>query len=74
VLLCVVTLNLNRQITGTLRGFDQFMNMVLDGAVDVKAKVDGRMRVGAVPRSYWVDVAWQSEEFTCLQCTLSELA
>jgi hypothetical protein len=35
-----VTLNLNRQVTGVLRGFDQFMNMVLDGTVDVKNKVD----------------------------------
>jgi hypothetical protein len=33
-------MNANRQITGTLRGFDQFMNLVLDGTVDVKNKVD----------------------------------
>ncbi len=31
---------MNRQVTGTLRGFDQFMNLVLDGTVDVKNKVD----------------------------------
>lgn len=35
-----VKLNLNREVTGTLRGFDQFMNMVLDGTVDVKNKTD----------------------------------
>eukprot|EP00197_Chlamydomonas_leiostraca_P011269 CAMPEP_0202865220 /NCGR_PEP_ID=MMETSP1391-20130828/5374_1 /ASSEMBLY_ACC=CAM_ASM_000867 /TAXON_ID=1034604 /ORGANISM="Chlamydomonas leiostraca, Strain SAG 11-49" /LENGTH=73 /DNA_ID=CAMNT_0049545027 /DNA_START=86 /DNA_END=307 /DNA_ORIENTATION=+ len=35
-----ITLNANRQVTGVLRGFDQFMNMVLDGTVDVKAKQD----------------------------------
>ncbi len=35
-----VTLNGNRQVTGVLRGFDQFMNMVLDGTVDVKNKID----------------------------------
>lgn len=35
-----VAMNANRQITGTLRGFDQFMNLVLDGTVDVKNKVD----------------------------------
>lgn len=27
-------------MTGTLRGFDQFMNLVLDNAVDEKLKVD----------------------------------
>ena len=42
-----VTLNLNRQVTGVLRGFDQFMNLVLDGTVDVKNKVDIGMVVGA---------------------------
>ncbi|KAJ9530946.1 small nuclear ribonucleoprotein polypeptide G [Haematococcus lacustris] len=35
-----ISLNGNRQVTGTLRGFDQFMNMVLDGTVDVKNKID----------------------------------
>jgi small nuclear ribonucleoprotein G len=45
--LCAVTLNLNRQVTGVLRGFDQFMNMVLDGTVDVKNKVDIGMVVSA---------------------------
>ncbi|KAF5826741.1 ribonucleoprotein LSM domain-containing protein [Dunaliella salina] len=35
-----IAMNANRQISGTLRGFDQFMNLVLDGTVDVKNKVD----------------------------------
>ncbi|KAK9789586.1 hypothetical protein WJX73_010480 [Symbiochloris irregularis] len=35
-----LVLNRNRQVTGVLRGFDQFMNIVLDGTVDVKAKSD----------------------------------
>ena len=35
-----VHLNANRHVTGTLRGFDQFMNLVLDNAVDEKLKVD----------------------------------
>jgi len=35
-----VSLNANRAVTGTLRGFDQFMNLVLDGAVDDKMKQD----------------------------------
>ena len=35
-----VSLNANRAVTGTLRGFDQFMNIVLDGAVDDKMKQD----------------------------------
>ncbi|KAK2076867.1 hypothetical protein QBZ16_005094 [Prototheca wickerhamii] len=35
-----IHLNANRHVTGTLRGFDQFMNLVLDNAVDEKLKVD----------------------------------
>jgi small nuclear ribonucleoprotein G len=35
-----VKLNANRQVTGILRGFDQFMNLVLDQTVDDKAKQD----------------------------------
>ena len=35
-----VKLNANRHVTGVLRGFDQFMNLVLDNTVDEKGKVD----------------------------------
>ena len=35
-----MTLNANRHVTGVLRGFDQFMNIVLDNAVDEKLKTD----------------------------------
>jgi small nuclear ribonucleoprotein G len=35
-----VHLNANRHVSGILRGFDQFMNLVLDGTVDEKLKVD----------------------------------
>ncbi len=35
-----VTLNANRHVTGVLRGFDQFMNIVLDKTVDDKDKAD----------------------------------
>ncbi|CAD7704595.1 unnamed protein product [Ostreobium quekettii] len=35
-----ITLNGNRHVTGVLRGFDQFMNLVLDQTVDEKMKVD----------------------------------
>lgn len=31
-------LNGNRKVTGTLRGFDQFLNLVLDDAVDGQTK------------------------------------
>ena len=41
-----VVLNRNRQVTGVLRGFDQFMNIVLDSTVDEKAKSDIGMVVG----------------------------
>ncbi|XP_062006503.1 probable small nuclear ribonucleoprotein G [Rosa rugosa] len=30
-----IKLNANRMIVGTLRGFDQFMNMVVDNTVEV---------------------------------------
>lgn len=30
-----VKLNANRMIVGTLRGFDQFMNLVIDNTVEV---------------------------------------
>jgi len=29
-----IKLNANRQVTGTLRGFDQFMNVVLDDTIE----------------------------------------
>lgn len=35
-----VKLNANRQVSGVLRGFDQFMNIVLDNTVDEKGNVD----------------------------------
>ncbi|KAB1214406.1 putative small nuclear ribonucleoprotein G [Morella rubra] len=36
VLACVaVKLNANRMVVGTLRGFDQFMNLVVDNTVEV---------------------------------------
>jgi small nuclear ribonucleoprotein (snRNP)-like protein len=40
VLLGAVALNANRQVTGVLRGFDQFMNIVLDNTVDEKSHTD----------------------------------
>lgn len=40
-----VTLNGNRAVSGVLRGFDQFMNLVLDGAVDEKTREDMGMVV-----------------------------
>lgn len=40
IVVCAVSLNANRQVTGVLRGFDQFMNIVLDNAVDEKNKTD----------------------------------
>ena len=50
--LCAVALNANRHVSGVLRGFDQFMNIVLDNAVDEKNKTDIGMVVcpSAFPR------------------------
>lgn len=44
-----VALNANRHVTGTLRGFDQFMNLVLDNTVDDKTKSDIGMVVRPTP-------------------------
>jgi small nuclear ribonucleoprotein G len=35
-----VHLNKNRKVSGTLRGYDQFMNIVLDGASDTTTSSD----------------------------------
>jgi small nuclear ribonucleoprotein G len=45
--LFAVVLNANRHVVGVLRGFDQFMNVVLDGTVDEKSKTD----IGMVVRN-----------------------
>ncbi len=42
-----VKLNANRHVTGVLRGFDQFANLVLDNTVDEKLKADLGMVVSA---------------------------
>ncbi len=42
-----MALNGNRKVTGTLRGFDQFMNIVLDQTVDDKTHTEIGMVVGA---------------------------
>ena len=42
-----MALNANRHVSGVLRGFDQFMNIVLDNAVDEKNKTDIGMVVSA---------------------------
>ena len=35
VFIIAVKLNANRMVVGTLRGFDQFMNLVIDNTVEV---------------------------------------
>lgn len=42
-----VVLNANRQVSGVLRGFDQFMNIVLDNTVDDKTHSEIGMVVSA---------------------------
>jgi small nuclear ribonucleoprotein (snRNP)-like protein len=54
VVLCsAVKLNARRQVSGIMRGFDQFMNIVLDKAVDDK---DGS-ELGMVVSSYACSLA-----------------
>lgn len=47
-MLSLVLLNADRHITGVLRGFDQFMNIVLDNTIDEKMKIDIGMVVRIV--------------------------
>ena len=42
----VVKLNANRMVVGTLRGFDQFMNLVVDNTVEVNG--NERNEIGMV--------------------------
>jgi small nuclear ribonucleoprotein G len=41
-----IKLNANRVVVGTLRGFDQFMNLVLDGTVEING--NERNEIGMV--------------------------
>ena len=43
-----VTLNGNRKIVGTLRGFDAFLNVVLEEAVDEKVTDGGDGYIGQI--------------------------
>ena len=48
-----VKMNANRMVVGTLRGFDQFMNLVVDNTVEVNGneKTDIGMVVGPLALS-----------------------
>ena len=45
----VVRLNANRKVTGVLRGYDQFMNLVLENAVE-EISAENRADIGTVVR------------------------
>lgn len=66
-----VTLNANRHVTGVLRGFDQFMNIVLDNAVDEKLKTD----IGMVVRHQLERMALMCKAFvtryTVVHCSFA---
>ncbi|KAH0656197.1 hypothetical protein KY285_031079 [Solanum tuberosum] len=47
-----IKLNANRQVMGTLRGFDQFMNLVIDNTVKVNG--NDKNEIGMVfSKSRW---------------------
>jgi small nuclear ribonucleoprotein G len=48
--LLAVKLNANRNVTGNLRGFDQFMNIVLDNTVEEVSETE-RNDMGLVVRA-----------------------
>lgn len=49
VIYIAVKLNANRMIIGTLRGFDQFMNLVIDNTIEVNG--DEKTDIGMVVSS-----------------------
>ncbi|EOY08289.1 Small nuclear ribonucleoprotein G isoform 3 [Theobroma cacao] len=50
----IFKLNANRMVVGTLRGFDQFMNLVVDNTVEVNG--NERTDIGMVVRNSVVTV------------------
>lgn len=51
IVFCIaVKLNANRVVVGTLRGFDQFMNLVIDNTVEVNG--NEKNEIGMVVGSY----------------------
>ena len=53
-----VKLNANRMVVGTLRGFDQFMNLVVDNTVEVNG--NERNDIGMVVSPLSLSFLWQS--------------
>lgn len=58
LLYIAVKLNANRMVIGTLRGFDQFMNLVVDNTVDVNG--NERNDIGMVVGPLSLSFLWQS--------------
>ena len=48
---CIVRLNGGRVVTGVLRGFDPFMNLVIDDAVE-ECKTGEKNQIGMVVSSH----------------------
>lgn len=55
-----VKLNAGRNVVGVLRGFDQFMNLVLDNTVEINGadKNDIGMVVSALTSTFYTRVTW----------------
>ena len=53
-----VKLNANRNVTGQLRGFDQFMNIVLDNTIEEVSETE-RNEIGLVVRRRRALQLWQ---------------
>ncbi|CAL1545060.1 unnamed protein product [Lymnaea stagnalis] len=51
----IVKLNGNRKVTGTLRGFDPFMNLVVDDAIE-ETKSGEKRNIGMVRANFVCDV------------------
>ena len=62
-----MALNANRHVSGVLRGFDQFMNIVLDNAVDEKNKTD----IGMVVRFWAALLRHHAARLHIRQCMLA---
>jgi small nuclear ribonucleoprotein (snRNP)-like protein len=66
-----VKLNANRVVIGTLRGFDQFMNLVVDNTVEVNG--NDKTDIGMVVSFLLLKVIVTFSTCTCGQAVLNDV-
>ena len=64
----VVRLNANRRVTGVLRGYDQFMNIVLENTVE-EVSASERNEIGMVVGFFFLPLKLRPQALRCTYCT-----